>query len=162
MALSYWNGSQLAFDKDYDTRHCNQHCFLSVCLSLHFFRPVCNGVSDLLCYCFPDSKVYGNHLGPRGPRWAPCWPHELCYLGYHSQSFFYWSQHFHFLSENWCPTLSGCQLHACVLSQSFCIAHCKWGEVRKAPSKASQCLRVYYSWNMHETILPCYHWHSLI
>ena len=21
------------------------------------------------------------HLGPTGPRWAPCWPHELCYLG---------------------------------------------------------------------------------
>ena len=20
------------------------------------------------------------HLGPTGPRWAPCWPHELCYL----------------------------------------------------------------------------------
>ena len=23
------------------------------------------------------------HLGPTGPRWAPCWPHELCYLGWH-------------------------------------------------------------------------------
>ena len=22
-----------------------------------------------------------DHLGPTGPRWAPCWPHELCYLG---------------------------------------------------------------------------------
>ena len=21
------------------------------------------------------------HLGPTGPRWAPCWPHELCHLG---------------------------------------------------------------------------------
>ena len=21
------------------------------------------------------------HLGPTGPRWAPWWPHELCYLG---------------------------------------------------------------------------------
>ena len=21
------------------------------------------------------------HLGPTGPRWAPCWPHELFYLG---------------------------------------------------------------------------------
>ena len=29
----------------------------------------------------PDSKVHGAHLGPTGPRWAPCWPHELCYLG---------------------------------------------------------------------------------
>ena len=25
---------------------------------------------------------HGVHLGPTGPRWAPCWPHELCYLGY--------------------------------------------------------------------------------
>ena len=23
----------------------------------------------------------GAHLGPTGHRWAPCWPHELCYLG---------------------------------------------------------------------------------
>ena len=23
----------------------------------------------------------GAHLEPTGPRWAPCWPHELCYLG---------------------------------------------------------------------------------
>ena len=32
----------------------------------------------------PDSKVpwgqHGAHLGPTGPRWAPCWPHEFCYL----------------------------------------------------------------------------------
>ena len=24
---------------------------------------------------------YGTHLGLTGPRWAPCWPHELGYLG---------------------------------------------------------------------------------
>ena len=24
---------------------------------------------------------HGAHLGPTEPRWAPCWPHELCYLG---------------------------------------------------------------------------------
>ena len=23
---------------------------------------------------------YGAHLGPTGPWWAPCWPHEPCYL----------------------------------------------------------------------------------
>ena len=22
-------------------------------------------------------------MGPTGPRWAPCRPHEPCYLGYH-------------------------------------------------------------------------------
>ena len=27
---------------------------------------------------------HGAHLGPTGPRWAPCWPHKLCYLSrYH-------------------------------------------------------------------------------
>ena len=24
---------------------------------------------------------HGAHLGPVGPRWAPCWPHDPCYLG---------------------------------------------------------------------------------
>ena len=24
---------------------------------------------------------HGAHLGPFGPRWAPCWPHEPCYQG---------------------------------------------------------------------------------
>ena len=36
---------------------------------------------------YPYSKVHGanmgHHLGPAGPRWAQCWPHELCYLGKH-------------------------------------------------------------------------------
>ena len=25
----------------------------------------------------------GAHLGPVSPRWAPCWPHEPCYQGWH-------------------------------------------------------------------------------
>ena len=29
----------------------------------------------------PASKVRGAHLGPVGPKWAPCWPHERCYQG---------------------------------------------------------------------------------
>ena len=38
-------------------------------------------------YQAPDSSSWGQHgahLGPTGPRWAPCWPHELCYLGRHA------------------------------------------------------------------------------
>ena len=56
--------------------------------------PQCKTVQTwLLMYCsysslalnheykiHPDSKVHGAHLGPTGPRLAPCWPHELCYL----------------------------------------------------------------------------------
>ena len=30
---------------------------------------------------------HGAHLGPTGPRCAPCWPHELCYLGIHVEYF---------------------------------------------------------------------------
>ena len=26
--------------------------------------------------------TWGQHLGLTGPRWAPCWPHEPCYLGF--------------------------------------------------------------------------------
>ena len=25
---------------------------------------------------------HGAHLGPVGPKWTPCWPHEPCYQGY--------------------------------------------------------------------------------
>ena len=32
---------------------------------------------------YPDSKVHGANMGPTGPRWVPCWPRELCYLGIH-------------------------------------------------------------------------------
>ena len=38
------------------------------------------------CFCTTTLKArfmgqHGAHLGPTGPRWAPCWPHELCCLG---------------------------------------------------------------------------------
>ena len=38
------------------------------------------GVGDLGQY-YPDSKVHGAYMGPTGPRWAPCWPYDPCYLG---------------------------------------------------------------------------------
>ena len=33
----------------------------------------------VVVFLFPDCNVHGAHLGPVGPRWAPCWPHEPCY-----------------------------------------------------------------------------------
>ena len=30
---------------------------------------------------------HGAHLRPTRPRWAPCWPHELCYLGRYTELF---------------------------------------------------------------------------
>ena len=43
----------------------------------------CSKLSKVTIGHIPDSKVHGAHLGPIGPRWAPCWPHEPCYLGWH-------------------------------------------------------------------------------
>ena len=41
---------------------------------------------------YPDSKVHGANMGLTGPRWAPCWPHELCCLGwYHKHLLWNWS-----------------------------------------------------------------------
>ena len=39
------------------------HCYLTTALIARFTGP-----------------AWG-HLGTTGPRWAPCWPHEPCYLG---------------------------------------------------------------------------------
>ena len=41
-------------------------------------------------------RQHGAHLGPTGPRWAPCWPHELCHLGNerkYSTHFGHWEQY---------------------------------------------------------------------
>ena len=61
---------------------------ISICnisLKITFVKNYCGishrPVSETLPTIAPDSKVHGAHLGPTGPRWAPCWPHELCYLG---------------------------------------------------------------------------------
>ena len=35
--------------------------------------------------------LHGAHLGPTGPRWAPCWPHEPCYQGNGANSVFPWN-----------------------------------------------------------------------
>ena len=53
------------------------------CDSVHVIGPVLPICPTHSKICdTPDSKVHGAHLGPTGPRWAPCWPHELCYLGH--------------------------------------------------------------------------------
>ena len=46
--------------------------WLPFCLGLNFMRHTIT---------YPDSKIRGAYLGPPGPRWAPCWLHEPCYLG---------------------------------------------------------------------------------
>ena len=48
--------------------------------SIHHTKLI-NTTSTYMIESNPDSRVHGAHLGPTGPRWAPCWPHELCYPG---------------------------------------------------------------------------------
>ena len=44
-----------------------------------------SGTHTLIFQILPISQSlwdqHGAHLGPVCPRWAPCWPHEPCYLG---------------------------------------------------------------------------------
>ena len=51
------------------------------------------------------------HLGPTGPRWAPCWPHELCYLG------LIWTQ---FPPLNTLRPIPNCRHLQTTLSNAFC------------------------------------------
>ena len=40
-------------------------------------------------WLYPDNSwgQHRAHLGPVGPRWVPCWPHEPCYQGYNQTWF---------------------------------------------------------------------------
>ena len=42
---------------------------------------------------------HGAHLGPVGPRWSPCWPHEPCYQGKFQYDMIYHSLPKHDLSN---------------------------------------------------------------
>ena len=65
-----------------------------------------NSKRTVLCHGLigcPDSKVHEANIGPTGPRWAPCWPHELCNLvGFHSlrdnPNWYYFSEFFIYIS----------------------------------------------------------------
>ena len=53
---------------------------------IHSYSNV-NWLSSIFHFCIPklpwwqgSQGQHGAHLGPRGTRWAPCWPHELCYM----------------------------------------------------------------------------------
>ena len=57
-------------------------CVVQVCQRLSLPQPDSNNGSILVTSLI--ARFMGPtwaHLGPTGPRWAPCWPHELCYLG---------------------------------------------------------------------------------
>ena len=57
-------------------------------------KPQCPSRKSSSMHITPEGKFHGAnmgaHLGPTGPSWTPCWPHELCYL---------W-QYLHFLAQH--------------------------------------------------------------
>ena len=59
-------------------QHLEKH-HISIGINFHAAKTVIG-----FCYIqgYPDSwGEHGAHLGPVGPSWAPCWPHEPCYQG---------------------------------------------------------------------------------
>ena len=62
-------------------------CLYYLDSSVNDVNPMNGDPSDLrTCICLKQGSwgQHGAHLGPTGPRWAPSWPHELCYLGQYS------------------------------------------------------------------------------
>ena len=63
--------------KDLPTKSIFMLMLLGVFVEPHYDMIICSK-RTLLAGCM--GPTWG-HLGPSRPRWAPCWPHELCYLG---------------------------------------------------------------------------------
>ena len=66
------------------TRKCF-HLMTSSLRTIAAIPPKYMSVMDWLSQCYPWQQgswgQHGAHLGPVIPRWAPCRPHEPCYLG---------------------------------------------------------------------------------
>ena len=58
------------------------------CITTRYINVLWLPIRQTRSFQNPDCKVHGGqhggHLGPVGPRWAPCWPHEPCYQGSHT------------------------------------------------------------------------------
>ena len=48
------------------------------------------GINSTSQIVFSSWGKHGAHLGPVGPRWAPCWPHEPCHQGCFSSTSISW------------------------------------------------------------------------
>ena len=78
-----WTNGRVA---DYLGRH-GSHVTWLVCCVIVSFRVIrmiyLSKCVIVTLYGYPDSKGGGGgggHVGPTGPRWAPCWPYEPCFL----------------------------------------------------------------------------------
>ena len=76
----------------YHTNHVNVQYACTVYYHVPFSQQT-RSISDepklyLIIYQLQTSQITNlmgptwGHLGPAGPRWAPCWPHEPCYQGW--------------------------------------------------------------------------------
>ena len=65
----------------------------------HLLSVSCYGYTVWLSRWQSSWGQYGAHLGPVGPRWAPCWPHESCYRGPGSVV---WGSLYHATTTLWC------------------------------------------------------------
>ena len=45
-----------------------------------------NHIYEVLPWLQDSWAQHEAHLRPTGPMWAPCWPNELCYLGWYRES----------------------------------------------------------------------------
>ena len=58
-----------------------QHCVTNDLISMVWCIPTTTAIITTMTLIASSWGQHGAHLGPTGPRWAQCWPHETCYLG---------------------------------------------------------------------------------
>ena len=69
-----------------NTQYVSESVFLNncqECISTQWYINFIISFIIFICYHFDQlwRSQHGAHLGPTWPKWAPCWTHELCYLG---------------------------------------------------------------------------------
>ena len=95
---------------------------------------------------------HGAHLGPAGPRWAPCWPHEPCYQGCRSChcNTLRWRQNGH-------DSVSNHQPHHCLLNRSFGCRSKKTSKLRVTglcAGNSSRPVNSPHKWPVTRKIIP--------
>ena len=66
---AFWSGN---------TKYCDVNIYTQIITNYRTCRPPLKELSLIARFM----GQHGAHLGPTRPRWAPCWPHEPCYLGF--------------------------------------------------------------------------------
>ena len=96
----------------------------------------CNGSSNIHVTSSQIAKFMGPtngaHLVPVGPRWAPCWPHEPCYLGQYADIMTWkcWLYYWLFVRRNHCSLVDFLSKNTvmCSFEQTVEQSCCQWLE----------------------------------